>query len=41
MYSGLLEGHRDFSFQNPSDGSEQFLDLLHSTFLQEHQFTKQ
>lgn len=32
MYSGLLEGHREFSFQNPSDGSKQFLDLLHSTF---------
>ena len=31
-YSDLLEGHRDFSFPNDSKGSEQFLDLLNSTF---------
>ena len=31
-YSGLLEGHRDFSFQNEAEGSEQFSDLLNSTF---------
>ena len=31
-YSGLLEGHRDFSFQNDSEGSDQFLNLLNSTF---------
>lgn len=30
-YSGLLEGQRDFSFQNDSEGSEQFLNLLNST----------
>ena len=38
-YSGLLEGHRGFSFQNEAEGSEQFLDLPNLTF-KEHQFTK-
>jgi alcohol dehydrogenase class IV len=33
LYSGLLEGHRDFCFKNDLEGSEQFLDLLNSTFI--------